>query len=135
MVATDTPSKVHTVQTLDIKKHTQIAAPPEIVWDTLFQPIGPMAAMNIKIEPFPGGRWYRDLGNNNGHLWGHVQVIKAPTLIEVSGPMFMSYPAMNPMQYKLKAKRNATRLNVKHKSFVLIRYNDRVWIGSDLAHI
>ena len=45
------------------------------------------------IEPWPGGRWYRDLGNNAGHLWGHVQVIKPPTLLELCGPMFMSFPA------------------------------------------
>jgi len=24
-----------------------------------------------------GGRWFRDIGNNAGHLWGHVQVIRA----------------------------------------------------------
>ena len=23
--------------------------------------------MPMKLEPVPGGRWYRDLGNNNGH--------------------------------------------------------------------
>ena len=27
--------------------------------------------MPMKIEPWPGGRWYRDLGDNNGHFWGH----------------------------------------------------------------
>ena len=47
----------------------------------------------MKIEPWPGGRWYRDLGNNSGHLWGHVQVIKPPTLLEICGPLMMSYPA------------------------------------------
>ena len=41
----------------------------------------------MKIEPWPGGRWYRDLGNNAGHLWGHVQVIKPPTLLEICGPL------------------------------------------------
>ncbi len=37
----------------------------------------------MRIEPWPGGRWYRDLGDNSGHLWGHVQVIKPPTLLEL----------------------------------------------------
>ena len=49
--------------------------------------------MPMKIEPWPGGRWYRDLGDDNGHLWGHVQAIKRPTLLEITGPLFMSYPA------------------------------------------
>ena len=63
------------------------------------------------IEPWPGGRWYRDLGDNAGHLWGHVQVIKPPTLLELCGPMFMSFPAANHVQYRLTAEGNGTRLN------------------------
>jgi hypothetical protein len=39
----------------------------------------------MKIEPWPCGRWYRDLGNNRRHLWGYVQVIKPPTLLEICG--------------------------------------------------
>ena len=31
------------------------------------------------LEPRPGGRWYRDLGGDNGHLWGFVQSIKRPS--------------------------------------------------------
>jgi hypothetical protein len=50
------------------------------------------------IEPWPGGRWYRDLGNETGHLSGHAQVIKPPTLLEFNGPMFMSFPAVNHVQ-------------------------------------
>jgi hypothetical protein len=46
-------------------------------------------AMPMTIEPWPGGRWYRDLGEGNGHLWGHVQAIKRPTLLEITGPLFM----------------------------------------------
>ena len=68
------------------------------------------------IEPWPGGR-YRDLGNNAGHLWGHVQVIKPPTLIELCGPMFMSYPAINHVQYRLTAEGDGTRLKLTHRAF------------------
>ncbi len=46
----------------------------------------------MKLEAWPGGRWYRDLGDNNGHFWGHVQAIKRPTLLEICGPLIMSYP-------------------------------------------
>src|SRR5437879_2928779 len=58
----------------------------------------------MKIEAWPGGRWYRDLGDHSGHLWGHVQVIKPPTLLEICGPLMMSYPALNHLQYSLKAE-------------------------------
>jgi len=57
--------------------------------------------MPMKIEPWPGGRWFRDLGENNGHLWGHVQAIKRPTLLEITGPLFMSYAVTSNVQYRL----------------------------------
>ena len=31
--------------------------------------------MPMVLEQWPGGRWFRDLGNGQGHLWGFVQVI------------------------------------------------------------
>ena len=36
------------------------------------------APLPMILEPHPGGRWYRDLGGDNGHLWGFVQSIKRP---------------------------------------------------------
>ena len=53
------------------------------------------------LEPFPGGRWYRDLGGENGHLWGFVQSIKRPALLEIWGPLFMSNGATSNIQYRL----------------------------------
>ena len=49
--------------------------------------------MPMKIEPWPGGRWYRDLGDSNGHFWGNVQAIKRPTLLEFCGPMICPIPS------------------------------------------
>jgi hypothetical protein len=74
----------------------------------------------MKLEAWPGGRWYRDLGNHSGHLWGHVQVIKPPTLLEICGPLMMSYPAANHLQYRLKAEGGVTRLAFLHRATGLI---------------
>ena len=109
-----------TVQTLYVQKETLIAAPPDVVFETLLTPIGRMAEMNVKIEPWPGGRWYRDLGNNTGHLWGHVQVIKPPKLLELVGPMFMSYAATSHVQYRVAEEGNSSRLTVIHQAIGLI---------------
>jgi hypothetical protein len=68
------------------------------------------------LETRPGGRWYRDLGDNAGHLWGHVQVIKPPTLLELCGPMFMSFPGINHIQYRLTAEGGATHLKFTHRA-------------------
>src|ERR1700754_678443 len=73
-------------------------------------------SLQMILEQWPGGRWFRDRGNGIGHLWGHVQVMKAPTLLELSGPMFMSYPAMNHMEVRLTEIPGGTRLNLRHRA-------------------
>ncbi len=117
---TSTPEQA--IQTLEIVKEEEIAASPEVVFETLLEHLGPLnetgpeSPMPMKLEPWPGGRWYRDLGNNTGHFWGHVQVIKPPTLLEISGPLFMSYPAFSHVQYRLKAEGRGTRLTLAHRA-------------------
>src|SRR5437660_6080437 len=73
-------------------------------------------SLTMKLEAWPGGRWIRDLGSTSGHLWGHVQVIKPPTLLEISGPLFMSYPAISHVQYRLTAEGARTRLTFAHRA-------------------
>jgi uncharacterized protein YndB with AHSA1/START domain len=114
------------VVTLEIRKEIEIAASIEITFEAVLAELGPEGQMPdgkpfpFKIEPWPGGRWYRDLGNNSGHLWGHVQVIKPPTLLEITGPMPMSYPAINHVQYRLKAEGGVTLLTFHHRAMGLI---------------
>jgi uncharacterized protein YndB with AHSA1/START domain len=114
------------VETIDIRKEIAIAAPLEIAFAAVLEELGPEGQMPdgrpfpMTIEPWPGGRWYRDLGNQSGHLWGHVQVIKPPTLLEICGPLPMSYPAINHVQYRLRAEGAGTRLTVHHRALGLI---------------
>jgi uncharacterized protein YndB with AHSA1/START domain len=104
-----------------IKKETLIAASPEIIFQTILDQVGPLESMKLKIEPFPGGRWFRDLGNNTGHLWGHVQVIKPPLLLELVGPMMMSYAVASHIQYRLTPEGSSTRLTLTHQAIGLIQ--------------
>ena len=108
------------IQTLHVVKERQIAAPIDIVFATLLEPHGPMAGMSVQLEPWPGGRWFRDLGNKTGHLWGHVQVIKPPKLLEITGPMFMSYPVASHLQYRLTEEDGGTRVVLTHQAIGLI---------------
>ncbi len=122
---TDT-SERGAVVSLEISKAIEIKAPIEIAFEAMLEEIGPEAQMAggkpmpLSIEPWPGGRWYRDLGNNSGHLWGHVQVIKPPTLLEICGPLMMSYPAVNHVQYRFKAVEGITHLTFLHRAIGLI---------------
>jgi hypothetical protein len=107
-------------------KEIEIGASVEIAFEAVLEELGPAGEMPggqpfpMVIEPWPGGRWYRDLGDKVGHLWGHVQVIKPPTLLELCGPMFMSYPALNHVQYRLTAEGDGTRLKLTHRAMGMI---------------
>ena len=68
----------------------------------------------LVIEPRPGGRWYRDLGGDNGHLWGLVQAIKRPTLLEIWGPLFLSTGATSNVQYRLTEEEGGTLITFTH---------------------
>jgi uncharacterized protein YndB with AHSA1/START domain len=110
------------IEAFDISREIEIAAPLEIAFEAVLEQLGPEGQMPggkpfpMKIELWPGGRWYRDLGNNSGHLWGHVQVVKPPTLLEICGPLMMSFPALNHLQYRLTAEGNVTRLAFIHRA-------------------
>ena len=114
------------IRTLEIVKDEQIAASVEIVFESILEQLGPYnetpdgTPLAMKIEAWPGGRWYRDLGNNAGHFWGHVQAIKPPTLLEICGPLFMSYPAVSNVQYRLTEENGITRLKFVHRAMGLI---------------
>jgi uncharacterized protein YndB with AHSA1/START domain len=119
------------VQTMEIRKEEIIEAPIEIAFQAVLDELGSEGAgpdgkpMSFKLEAWPGGRWYRDLGNNKGHFWGHVQVIKPPALLELCGPMPMSYPAINHLQYRLTSEGGGTRLTFTHKAMGLIPQEHR----------
>ena len=109
-------------QTLEVTKDEVIAAPLEIVFESILEQMGPYnetgdgKPMPMTLEAWPGGRWFRDLGNNNGHLWGHVQSIKPPTLLEIQGPLFMSAPAISHVLYRLTSEGDRTRISFSHRA-------------------
>jgi hypothetical protein len=135
--ATQSPPSMDTIE---IHKATEIAAPLDIAFEAMLEELGPEAQMMdgtpmpFKLEAWPGGRWFRDLGNNTGHLWGHVQVIKPPTLLEIWGPMMMSYPAVNHLQYRLAAHGSGTRLTFLHRGMGLILAEHREGMPKGWEH-
>lgn len=110
------------IQLLRVEKDILIRAPVDLAFESLLEELGPAnetpdgKPLPMVIEPWPGGRWYRDLGEKTGHLWGHVQVIRPPTLLEITGPLFMSYACINHVQYRLVAEAGATRLKLIHRA-------------------
>jgi uncharacterized protein YndB with AHSA1/START domain len=113
--------------TMEIVQEIHVRAPMDVTFDALLEEIGPNnqthdgKAMVLKIEPWPGGRWYRDLGENNGHFWGNVQAIKRPSLLEFSGPLMLSYPCVSNVQYRLTEKDGGTLITFRHTAMGFIQ--------------
>jgi uncharacterized protein YndB with AHSA1/START domain len=114
------------VRTFEVVKEERIAASLEIVFESILEQMGPYnetpdgTSLAMKLEAWPGGRWYRDLGKDTGHFWGHVQAIKPPSLLEICGPLFMSFPAISNVQYRLTEEGGLTRLKFVHRAMGLI---------------
>lgn len=66
------------------------------------------------LEAHPGGRWFRELGGDNGHLWGFVQSIKRPSLLEIWGPLFISTGAASNLTYRLSEIDGGTLISFTH---------------------
>ena len=109
--------------TLNIEHEVLVRAPLAATFDALLEQMGPGnetpdgMALPMTIEPRPGGRWFRDLGGGDGHFWGNVQAIKRPTLIEITGPLFMSAPVISNVQYRLKEVDGGTLISFRHSAF------------------
>jgi uncharacterized protein YndB with AHSA1/START domain len=111
--------------TLNLTKEIRVKASLENTFEALLEQMGPenetpQGKMPMKIEPWPGGRWFRDLGGNNGHHWAIVQSIKRPELLELWGPLFMSYPAINSLQYRLTKIETGTLITFRHSALGFI---------------
>src|ERR1700735_2880203 len=112
--------------TLTISQEIHVQAPLEITFASLLEQLGPGnetddgRPLNMKIEPWPGGRWYRDLGNSNGHFWANVQAIKRPTLLEFVGPLFASFPMLSNVQYRLSEVDGGTLIAFRHTALGLL---------------
>jgi hypothetical protein len=125
---------------LNIQKQVEIDAPLAVAFEAMLEQLGPAnntphGPMPMKLEAWPGGRWYRDLGNNTGHFWGHVQVIKPPSLLEVSGPLFMSYAAISHVQYRLMAAGDGTLLTLTHRAIGEISPEHRDGVAMGWGHM
>src|SRR5271157_4390084 len=117
--------------TLNINQEIRVRAPLDTTFSALLEQIGPQNEtpegnpLPMKIEPWPGGRWYRDLGDNNGHFWGVVQAIKKPTLLEITGPLMMSLAVVSNVQYRLSEEPGGTLIKFHHKAFGPIEQQHR----------
>ncbi|HEY1649891.1 MAG TPA: SRPBCC domain-containing protein [Terracidiphilus sp.] len=124
-----------------VNQEIRVRASLDVTFAALLEQLGPGnerpdgAPMPLKLEPWPGGRWFRDLGENSGHLWAHVQSIKRPTLLEFAGPLFMSHPVANNVQYRLSEEGGETLIKFRHSGFGLVQDEHKKNVTAGWSHI
>src|SRR3954451_24247410 len=127
--------------TLDLEQSIDIKAAPEKVFNLMLDQLGKHnstpsgESLQLQIEARPGGRWFRDRGNGVGHLWGFVQVIKPPSLLELSGPLFMSYPAQNHVEVKVEKTATGSRVTLRHRALGMIDPQHRQGLNTGWKHM
>ena len=123
--------------TLDVTQETRVHASLDDTFAAMLEELGPHnkgmgdAPMPMVLEARPGGRWYRDLGDDNGHCWGTVQAIRAPNLLEISGPLMMSFAVASNVQYRLRTDGDDTVIMLRHTALGLFPegYRDNLTLG------
>ena len=117
---TTTTAPMTEMQTFTITEEILVRASLEKTFASIITQLGRQnetgdgKPLPMMLETHPGGRWYRDLGGDNGHLWGFVQSIKRPVLLEIWGPLFMSTGATSNMQYRLAEVDGGSLITFKH---------------------
>ena len=121
----------------------EVNASSDKVFASLLHMLGPGfathdgASLNMKLEAFPGGRWFRDLGNDEGHLWGHVQVLKKGKPLEICGPLFMSYPVASHLQFRVtpaEGDAKKSTLSLRHQAIGAIPEEHRMGVVEGWKH-
>ena len=124
-----------------INQEIRVNAPIDVTFTVLIEHLGPYSErpdgtpMSMVLEPWPGGRWFRDLGEGNGHFWANVQAIKRPTLLELAGPLMMSYPVANNVQYRLSEENGVTVIKFRHSGFGLIQEEHKKGVVTGWSYI
>jgi hypothetical protein len=122
--------------TLTVTEEIRVGAPLDTTFETLLEEMGPHNEtpygdkLPMRIEPWPGGRWFRDLGADDGHFWGVVQAIKRPSLLEICGPLFLSAPVMSNLQYRLTPVEGGTLITFRHSALGFVPDEVRKNLGN-----
>jgi hypothetical protein len=126
---------------LNISQEIHVKAPLDKTFDAILEQLGPYNEtpegnpLPMKLEPWPGGRWFRDLGNSNGHYWATVQAIKRPTLLEFTGPLFASSPFVSNLQYRLTEEPGGTIITFRHTALGLLSEDQRKGVSLGWTYI
>ena len=111
-----------TLRAFDYEVNVYIPAPPARVWAAFTLDIDHWWTYRLrdrtrcKIEPFVGGRWTQEW-DSGGALFGHFTVYDPPHLLVVTGPLAMSKPATNVLEFIFEPADTGTKITIHHQAF------------------
>jgi hypothetical protein len=136
-----TPIKSMDDLLLDITQEIHVKAALDTTFEAMLEQLGPYnqtpdgKSLAMKLEPWPGGRWFRDLGNSTGHYWATVQAIKRPTLLKFTVPLFAFSPCVSNVQYRLTEEPGGTLITFRHTALGLLSEDHRKGVSHGWTYI
>ena len=98
-----------------------LPAPPPKVWVSFVQEIDRWWSYRLRdrtrvtIEAEVGGRWMQQW-DSGGALFGTFTVFDPPSLLCVTGPLAMTRPAFNWLEFAFDAADAGTKLTLRHQA-------------------
>ena len=108
--------------TLNLTEEIHVRASLEATFDALLEQMGPGnetpdgTPLPMTIEAAARRPLVSRSRRRQRPLLGHVQAIKRPTLLEITGPLFMSFPVVSNVQYRLKEVDGGTLITFRHSA-------------------
>ncbi len=113
-------------ESFEIEVEIRVSAPRERVFTALTTGVGRWWHLRIRqhdlsttmvLEPHVGGRFFEDLGDGTGALWGTVLDFLPPKLLRIGGPLSMRTPVTCVFEYHLEEDGNDTIVKFQHRCF------------------
>jgi uncharacterized protein YndB with AHSA1/START domain len=98
-----------------------LTAPPPRVWTSFVNDIDHWWTYRLRdrtrvvIEPEVGGRWMQ-VWDSGGALFGNFTVFDPPSLLCVTGPLAMTRPAFNWLEFIFEPTATGTKLTLRHQA-------------------
>jgi len=112
--------RVARVDAFDLRNAVTVGARPEKVFDCLLDITGwwgspylmSRDAVDIVLEPRPGGRVVEVWGTDEGCQWGTVTGIQRPRLLEITGTIGIDGPVLAVQRFELEPVDGGTRVSM-----------------------
>ena len=103
----------------EVEQQIEVKAPVAAAFEGLICQLTQINEMPLKLERFPGGAGSAIWAATPAICGVSCRLIK-PTLLEIQGPMMMSYPVAGHVQFRLSEVAGGTKVTVRHCAMGLI---------------